>query len=284
MRQAVGDLTTAGPFADGGMELLGIEPLEEHARRLAALLTVTIRGRVNGAAHLRRLDGHMQALRGVYVALTEDARRGEQPSPAAEWLLDNFHIISAAARDIRHDLPPAFYRRLPRIAADEFAGLPRVYAMALELIGRSAGRLDSQRLHRFVTAFQSITPLTMGELWAWPSALKLALLDYLRARADLLAREPRPPDRGRSARRIARRSRRPADLAARRSPGVRDPTAAAVARARAGGWGPAAGARRGAGRPEPDDRGSDSRGWTTPGQRTGLHVEPHRHPAPDLDV
>jgi cyclic beta-1,2-glucan synthetase len=187
MRQAVGDLTTAGPFADGGMELLGIEPLEEHARRLAALLTVTIRGRVSGAPHLRRLDGHMRALRDVYVALTEDARRGEQPSPAAEWLLDNFHIISAAARDIRHDLPPAFYRRLPRIAADEFAGLPRVYAMALELIGRSAGRLDSQRLHRFVTAFQSITPLTMGELWAWPSALKLALLDYLRARADLLA-------------------------------------------------------------------------------------------------
>jgi cyclic beta-1,2-glucan synthetase len=187
MRHADGDLTTAGPFADGGMELLGIEPLEEHARRLAALLTVSIRGRANGVAHLRRLDGHMATLRHVYVALTDAARRGEQPSPAGEWLLDNFHIISAAARDIRHDLPPAFYRRLPRIAADEFAGFPRVYAMALELIGRSAGRLDSQRLHRFVTAFQSITPLTMGELWAWPSALKLALLDYLRARADRLA-------------------------------------------------------------------------------------------------
>ncbi len=187
MRHADGDLTTAGPFADGGMELLGIEPLEEHARRLAALLTVSIRGRANGVAHLRRLDGHMRTLRHVYVALTDAARRGEQPSPAGEWLLDNFHIISAAARDIRHDLPPAFYRRLPRIAADEFAGFPRVYAMALELIGRSAGRLDSQRLHRFVTAFQSITPLTMGELWAWPSALKLALLDYLRARADRLA-------------------------------------------------------------------------------------------------
>ena len=142
MRPAVGDLTSTGPFADGGMELLGIEPLEEHARRLAALLTVTIRGRVSGATHLRRLHGHMRALRDVYVALTEDSRRGEQPSPAAEWLLDNFHVISAAARDIRHDLPPAFYRRLPRIAADEFAGLPRVYAMALELIGRSAGRLD----------------------------------------------------------------------------------------------------------------------------------------------
>jgi cyclic beta-1,2-glucan synthetase len=187
LRRTTGGLASIQPSADAGMELLGIEPLEEHARRLAALLTVKTRRSIRGGAHLTRLDQHLGAMRDVYVALTNDARRGERPSPSAEWLLDNFHIISSAARDIRHDLPPAFYRRLPRMGADEFAGVPRVYAMALELIGRSAGRLDSQRLHRFVTAFQSITPLTMGELWAWPSALKLALLDYLRVRADLLA-------------------------------------------------------------------------------------------------
>src|SRR5207247_10941947 len=62
-----------------------------------------------------------------------------------------------------------------------------LYAMAVDLIRCSAGRLDPQRLHRFVTTFQSITPLTMGELWAWPSALKLALVEYLRMRADILA-------------------------------------------------------------------------------------------------
>jgi cyclic beta-1,2-glucan synthetase len=180
-------LASVHPISDAGVELLGIEPLEEHARRLAALLAVKTRRYMSGRAHLKRLDAHMHALRAVYVALNDEARRGERPSPAAEWLLDNFHVISSAARDIRHDVPPAFYRRLPRMGADEFAGLPRVYAMALELIGRSAGRLDPQRLHRFVTAFQSITPLTMGELWAWPSVLKLALLDYLRVRADLLA-------------------------------------------------------------------------------------------------
>jgi cyclic beta-1,2-glucan synthetase len=128
----------------------------------------------------------MRALRGVYKALADDARL-EATSPAAEWLLDNFHIVSAAARDIHHDLPPAFFKRLPFIAADEFAGLPRIYALALELIGTSAGRLEAHRLQRFITAFQSVTPLTMGELWAWPSALKLALLDHLRARGDVLA-------------------------------------------------------------------------------------------------
>ncbi|MGE0592661.1 MAG: glucoamylase family protein [Vicinamibacterales bacterium] len=178
-----------GPLSlAGNAELLSIESLEEHARRLAALLSVSRPGlrRGLGRAHLHRLDGHMRTLRRIYVALAEDATQ-EAMSPAAEWLLDNFHIVSAAARDIHHDLPASFFRRLPRVAADEFAGVPRIYALALELIGSSAGRLDAQRLQRFITAFQSISPLTIGELWAWPSALKLALLDHLRARGDVLA-------------------------------------------------------------------------------------------------
>jgi cyclic beta-1,2-glucan synthetase len=170
----------------GPVELLSIELLEEHARRLAALLSIAPRGGASGRAHLRQLKAHMRALRRVYSALAEDAKQ-DAMSPAAEWLLDNFHIVAAASRDIQHDLPPAFFRRLPRVVADEFAGLPRIYALALELIGSSAGRLDAQRLQRFISAFQSVTPLTMGELWAWPSVLKLALLDHLRARGDVLA-------------------------------------------------------------------------------------------------
>src|SRR5439155_477153 len=91
----------------GGEELLSIELLEEHARRLAALLSIAPRGGGSGRAHLRQVKEHMRALRDVYTALVEDARY-EGISPAAEWLLDNFHIISAAARDIQH----AFVTRL----------------------------------------------------------------------------------------------------------------------------------------------------------------------------
>src|SRR6186997_1357978 len=136
-----------------GEELLSIELLEEHARRLAALLSIAPRRRGLGRAHLRQLNEHMRALREVYTALAHDARH-EAMSPAAEWLLDNFHIISAAARDIHHDLPPSFFKRLPQVAADEFAGLPRIYALALELIRLSAGRLDAARMQRFISAFQ----------------------------------------------------------------------------------------------------------------------------------
>ena len=170
----------------GNLELLSIELLEEHARRLAALLSINPRGGGDGRLHLRQLTTHMRALRGVYNVLADEARR-ESVSPAGEWLLDNFHIVSAAAHDIYHDLPRSFFRRLPLIVSDEFAGAPRIYALALELIGSSGGRLDAQRLQRFISAFQSVTPLTMGELWAWPSVLKLALLDHLRARGDVLA-------------------------------------------------------------------------------------------------
>jgi cyclic beta-1,2-glucan synthetase len=168
------------------VELLSIELLEEHARRLAASFSIAPTGGGSGRVHLRQLRVDMQALRAVYSALAEDARQ-EAVSPAAEWLLDNFHLVSAAARDIHHDLPAAFFRRLPRIVGDEFAGLPRIYALALELIGSSAGRLDAQRLQRFISAFQSVTPLTMGELWAWPSVLKLALIDHLWTSSEALA-------------------------------------------------------------------------------------------------
>jgi hypothetical protein len=49
--------------------------------------------RGSGHAHLRRLTGHMRALRGVYTALADDARL-ETPSPAA----DGCSIISTLFR------------------------------------------------------------------------------------------------------------------------------------------------------------------------------------------
>ena len=174
------------PASSFAAELLGVELLEERARRLAAALTTAGRG-ASARAHLRRLDEHMRVLTGVYSSLADDARAGEPPSPAAEWLLDNYFVVSATARDVRRDLPASFFKRLPNVAADEFAGQPRIYALASEVIRLSGLRLDAQRLQRFIAAFQSIAPLTMGELWAWPSALKLALVEHVRIHGEVLA-------------------------------------------------------------------------------------------------
>ena len=165
-------------------ELLSIERLEERARALAAEFTLARNPRRKARPFFQRLDDNARVLRAAYRVLADDVHRGEFLPPAAEWLLDNFHLIEGEFRDTRRDLPRDYYRQLPKLATRERAGVARVYAMALELIRHTDGRLDQQRLVRFVAAYQTVAPLTIGELWAWPSALKLALIENLRRLAE----------------------------------------------------------------------------------------------------
>jgi cyclic beta-1,2-glucan glucanotransferase len=160
-------------------ELLGVERLEERARALAAGFTLSRNPRRGPPRLLRRLSDHTRVLRHAYRILAGDVRRGEPIAPAAEWLLDNFHLVEGEMREIRHHLPTRYYRELPKLATRELAGTARVYAMAVELLRYSDARLDARRLNRFVYAYQTVAPLTIGELWAWPSMLKLALIEHL---------------------------------------------------------------------------------------------------------
>src|SRR6185295_8729942 len=116
----------------------------------------------------------------------EDVHRGRAILPAAEWLLDNFHLIESEQLEVRQNLPRSYYLELPKLASREFEGAARTYVMALELIGHSDGHLDLDRLTRFVTSYQTLAPLTIGELWAWPSMLRIALLENLRRTADVV--------------------------------------------------------------------------------------------------
>ena len=63
--------------------------------------------------------------------------------------------------------------------------------MAVELLRHSDARLDAERLTRFINAYQAVAPLTIGELWAWPSMLKLALIENLRRLAEEILRRAR---------------------------------------------------------------------------------------------
>ena len=161
-------------------ELLSIERLEERAKALAASFTLARNPRRNASPFFARLDDNARVLRHAYRILADDVHRGEFVPPAAEWLLDNFHLIQGEIRDTRHDLPRPYYLQLPKLASRENAGIARVYAMALELVRHTDGRLDRRQLVRFLTAYQTVAPLTIGELWAWPIMLKLALIESLR--------------------------------------------------------------------------------------------------------
>ncbi len=161
-------------------ELLGIERLEARARALAAEFTLARDPHRAAPRPLRRLHDDARVLRAAYQAFARDLRQGVTITPAAEWLLDNFHLIEGELREVRRHVPSRYYRELPKLAARDRAGSARVYAMAVELLRCSDARLDAQRLERFMNAYQGVTPLTIGELWAWPSMLKLALIEHLR--------------------------------------------------------------------------------------------------------
>jgi cyclic beta-1,2-glucan synthetase len=174
-------------------ELLSIERLEERAKALAARFTIDPSSRGGSRSIFPRFEDNSRALHEAYRILADDVHRGEQVTPADEWLLDNFHLVGSEIRDVRQNLPSGYYRELPKLAARELAGHARIHAMALELIRHSDSRLDRQKLLRFINSYQTVAPLTIGELWAWPIMLKLALIENLRRLAEesLLGREAR---------------------------------------------------------------------------------------------
>jgi cyclic beta-1,2-glucan synthetase len=174
-------------------ELLSIERLEERAKALAARFTIDPKPRRRDRRTYPRLAENERVLRAAYQVLADDVHRGTFLTPATEWILDNFHLVASEIRDVHQSLPPSFYRELPKLALRELAGVARVYAMAVELIKHSDSRLDRAKLLRFMNAYQTVAPLTMGELWAWPSMLKLGLIENLRRLAEetLVARAAR---------------------------------------------------------------------------------------------
>ena len=165
------------PFRD---ELLSIERLEERAMALAASFTIDPSPRRRARNIFPRFDDNARVLRDAYRTLADDIRTGQFVTAAAEWLLDNFHLVTSEIRDIHLHLPGTYYRQLPTLASREQAGHTRIYAMAVELVRHSDSRIDRQQLAVFVNSYQRIAPLTIGELWAWPSMLKLALIENLR--------------------------------------------------------------------------------------------------------
>jgi cellobiose phosphorylase len=181
------------PLPDGPLrgELLNLERLEERSRAQAAELAI-VKSRGNARAHRTRLRDNARVLHRAYAAFAEDVKKEAIP-PAAEWLLDNFHILEAETLNVERDLPGSYFRELPKLQAREWRGVPRVYAMALEVVRHSDARLDAHRLERFLAAAQTVSALSLGELWAWPSLVKTALIENLRRLCDELleAREGR---------------------------------------------------------------------------------------------
>ena len=162
-------------------ELFSAEQMERHGKRLAALHVPAPSGANDRL--LARLASNERVLVDLSRRLAETPDAERRFSPAAEWLLDNFYLIEEQIRTARRHLPPGYSRELPRLADGPSAGLPRVYDIALETISHGDGRLDIEGLGGFVSTYQTVTPLRLGELWAIPIMLRLALIENLRRAA-----------------------------------------------------------------------------------------------------
>ncbi|MGE5213398.1 MAG: GH36-type glycosyl hydrolase domain-containing protein [Nitrospirota bacterium] len=174
-----------------GHELPSGQRLVENAARLAHAITVSRRAKPRGPSFLRRLREIEDALEWANVSLTMSAEAHHAFTLSAEWLLDNAYLIREQVADLRKSLPQKYYGKLPLIASGPGAGLPRVYHLAAEMVAETDGALESEIIRRFLDAFQAITPLDIGELWALPLMLRLQLLECLRALAIQVEQQQR---------------------------------------------------------------------------------------------
>jgi len=159
-------------------ELFSADQMEQHGKGLAAAHKLTSRRGPDRL--LPRLAANEAVLVDACNLLTAAVTAKRRITPAGEWLLDNFYLVEEEIRTAKRHLPRDYSRELPRLASGPSAGLPRVYDIALETIAHGDGRVDPEGLCRFVAAYQTVTPVTLGELWAIPIMLRLALIENLR--------------------------------------------------------------------------------------------------------
>ena len=159
-------------------EIFSLERLQGRAAELASTHRIALKEK-RGFDLLARLEDNKNELVKVHRALT-DAARDEPLTPSAEWLVDNFHIIEEQLREVRQDLPRKFYRELPKLENGAFADYPRIYHLAYEVVADTDNHLDAATLKAFVETYQNGAPLAIGEIWAFPISLRLALIENLR--------------------------------------------------------------------------------------------------------
>jgi cyclic beta-1,2-glucan synthetase len=152
--------------------------IQEHAQRLAISHQVDQKPPRN-AELLKRFKRTHQWIHQICSDLNEASRLEQSATPVAEWIIDNEFILEGNTRDIQLNLPQRFYRQLPALDSEPYRGLPRIYAMAKELVFHTDLRLDRENILAFIEAYQSESTLSIGELWAAPQMLRIALVESI---------------------------------------------------------------------------------------------------------
>ena len=188
-RPALGDILDA---ARGAVpppirsEIFGLQRFAQHGRSLGEThraASATLRS----GSFFPRLRSNIRVLREAHQYIGVQAATGYDISPAAEWLLDNFHLIEAQLEEVHKGLPPRYFRALPVLVDEPLAGLPRVYGVAWAFVAHTDGAFDDELLVQFLCAYQETRELNLAEVWALPTTLRVLLIENLRRLAERVA-------------------------------------------------------------------------------------------------
>ncbi|HYO85863.1 MAG TPA: glucoamylase family protein [Dermatophilaceae bacterium] len=166
-------------------EIFGPERFDDHAVSLADSQTIVSSARPV-VSLLQRLHDDADALVAAYESIVEDVQAQRTITPAAEWLVDNFHTVESHVRQIRQDLPPGYFRQLPKLGPGFLEGHPRIFGIVWAYVAHTDSLVDPDLLGRYIRAYENRKALTLGELWAVAISLRLLLIENIRRLTDLV--------------------------------------------------------------------------------------------------
>lgn len=155
------------------------EHLQEQAEKLSKRLTTGPSNTSSNKTLINKLNCSEKNLSQIYDCLNFATPVEHNVLLSAEWLLDNAYIIQGQIKDVRLNLPADFYKELPLANRDPWKDLPRAYVLAQRLVMMTDGRITRENIVSFLEAYQNLSPLTMGELWAFPLLLRLVLFESI---------------------------------------------------------------------------------------------------------
>ena len=168
-------------------ELFSVERLEQHGESLAAAQRIapkTDDGPAIGDSVFATTTGC--CARPIAPSPWRSARNAPI-TPAADWLVDNFHVVDEQVREIRDDLPPGYLSptaqaggRAARRAIRACSGWPGPSSRTPTAASTRKCCAASSR------AYQRVQPLTIGELWAVAITLRIVLVENLRRLAEAI--------------------------------------------------------------------------------------------------
>lgn len=137
-----------------------------------------------GFAFPARVKENASALLANYSSIAKAAEQRLLITPAAEWLLDNHHLVDENARQVARDLPRKFYHRLPTVRVGDGDQVARTLAIAWLYVAHTNSSFEHEGLTGLIAGFQKHQVLTIGEIWSIPAILRMVLLENLRRISD----------------------------------------------------------------------------------------------------